>query len=170
MGEKTSRLIGSVALRVARRAPRAVARDTLPPLFRDASRGRRPETSNPNPNPNPNPKSNPTRRTTRLTTRRRRVRRRVAEEEEDDFSQRDVLRREMLRPAVLRAARVALGDDFYAASIRDARVFACLRPGVSAKTARAAAAALEAEASPSETPLPVAVREIFSKGLMRRLR
>ena len=74
----------------------------------------------------------------------------------------------MLRPAVLRAARVALGDDFYAASIRDARV-ACLRPGVSAKTARAAAAALEAEASPSETPLPVAVREIFSKGLMRRL-
>ena len=76
----------------------------------------------------------------------------------------------MLRPAVLRAARVALGDDFYAASIRDARVFACLRPGVSAKTARAAAAALEAEASPSETPLPVAVREIFSKGLMRRLR
>ena len=37
--KKTSRLIGSVALRVARRAPRAVARDTLPPLFRDALAG-----------------------------------------------------------------------------------------------------------------------------------
>ena len=195
-----SRLIGSVALRVARRAPKAVARGALPPLFRDALAGAADgdevededgdgdgdgdgdddsdadsdsdsdcdfdseserDSDGSASSSSASTSSAPGSKTGSPRSKKNQKKTRDA---------RDVLRREMLRPAVLRAARVALGDAAYAATIRDARVFALLRPdGASRKTARAAARALAAEACASETPLPIAVREIVYRGLLSRL-
>ena len=137
-----SRLIGSVAINVARRAPKAVANEALPPLFRDALAGTRREdaedeysesesesdgsasqsesesgsgsgsesSESRDSRPFMSPKTQLKKNKIAAASRAR---------------ARDVLRREMLRPTVTRAARVALGDDVYASSIRDTQLFAC---------------------------------------------